>query len=117
MNQTKVKTLENDVAHVVLAQRGRMTHISVSKLSIIESDNGLSPGRLQAIIRTNAGILWIRTLGTNFGLKRNSYIFIQENAFENVVCEMVSVSYRPQCVKKSCTLWRHDMETLSAFWL
>ena len=43
-----------------------MTHICVSKLTIIGSDNGLSPGRRQAIIWTNAGILLIRTLGTNF---------------------------------------------------
>ena len=31
----------------------------------IGSDNGLSPGRRQAIIWTNAEILLIRTLGTN----------------------------------------------------
>ena len=43
-----------------------MTHICVSKLTIIGSDNGLSPGRRQAIIWTNAGILLIQTLGTNF---------------------------------------------------
>ena len=43
-----------------------MRHICVSKLTIIGSDNGLSPGRRQAIIWTNAGILLIRTLGTNF---------------------------------------------------
>ena len=36
------------------------------KLSIIGSDNGLSPGRRQAIIWTNAGILLIEPLGTNF---------------------------------------------------
>ena len=35
-------------------------------VTIIGSDNGLSPGRRQAIIRTNAGILFIRPLGTNF---------------------------------------------------
>ena len=29
---------------------------------------------------------------------RNSTIFIQENAFENVVCEIVVILYRPQCV-------------------
>ena len=29
---------------------------------------------------------------------RNSYIFIQENAFENVVREMGSILSRPQCV-------------------
>ena len=43
-----------------------MTHICVSKLNIIGSDNGLSPGRRQAIIWTNAGILLIGPLGTNF---------------------------------------------------
>ena len=43
-----------------------MTHICVGKLTIISSDNGLSPGRRQAIIWTNARILLIRILGTNF---------------------------------------------------
>ena len=43
-----------------------MTHICVSKITIIGSDNGLSPGRRQAIIRTKAGILLIGPLGTNF---------------------------------------------------
>ena len=43
-----------------------MTHIYVSKLTIIGSDNVLSPRRRQAIIRTNAGILSIGPLGTNF---------------------------------------------------
>ena len=33
---------------------------------------------------------------------RNSYIFIQENAFENVFCEMASILCRPQCVKFRC---------------
>ena len=43
-----------------------MTHICVSKLTIIGSENGLSPGRCQAIIWTNTGILLIGPLGTNF---------------------------------------------------
>ena len=30
---------------------------------------------------------------------RNWNIFIQENAFESVVCEMAAILYRPQCVK------------------
>ena len=38
----------------------------VSKLTIIGSDNGLSPGRHQAIIWTYAGISLIWTLGTKF---------------------------------------------------
>ena len=36
------------------------------KKNIIGSDNDLSPGRRQAIIWTNAGILLIGPLGTNF---------------------------------------------------
>ena len=35
------------------------------KLTIIGSNNGLSPGRHQAIIWTNAGMLLIGALGTN----------------------------------------------------
>ena len=51
---------------VPLTHWSRATHICVGELTIIGSDNGLSPGRRQAIIWTNAGILLIRTLGTNF---------------------------------------------------
>ena len=51
---------------VFLTHWGRATHICVGKLIIIGSDNGLSPGRRQAIIWTIAGILLIGTLGTNF---------------------------------------------------
>ena len=58
----------------------------VSKLTIIASDEGLSPGRRQAIIWTSAGILLFGRLGTNFSdfFYRNYNIFIQENAFESV---------------------------------
>ena len=54
--------------HIVkmLTHWGRVTHICVGKQTIIGSDNGLSPGRRQAIIWTNAGILLIGPLGTNF---------------------------------------------------
>ena len=41
----------------------------VRKLTTIGSDNGLSPGRRQAIIRTSAGILLIGPLVTNFNEK------------------------------------------------
>ena len=50
----------------ILTHWGRVTHICVSKLTIIGSDNGLSPGRHEAIIWTNAGIWLIGNLGTNF---------------------------------------------------
>ena len=50
---------------VSLTHWGRVMHICVSKLTIIGSENGLSPRRGQAIIWTNAGILLIGPLGTN----------------------------------------------------
>ena len=49
-----------------LTHWGRVTHICFSKLTIIASDNGLSPGRRQVIIWTNAEILLIGPLGINF---------------------------------------------------
>ena len=50
----------------LLTHWGRVTHICVSKLTIIGLDNGLSPGRRQAITWTNDGILFIRSSRTNF---------------------------------------------------
>ena len=55
-----------NLSFVLLTHWSRVTHIYVSKLTIIASDNGLSPGRRQAIIWTNAGILLIGPLGLNF---------------------------------------------------
>ena len=75
---------------MVLTHWGRVTHICVSKLTTIGSDNGLSPGQRQAIIWTIAGILLIGNK-LQWDFNRNSNIFIQENAFENVVCEMASI--------------------------
>ena len=41
--------------YIVSTHRGRVTHICVGNLTIIGSDNGLSPGRRQAIAWTNDG--------------------------------------------------------------
>ena len=51
---------------IIKTHWGRVTHVCVGNLAIIGSDNGLSPGRRQAIIWTDAGILLIGPLGTNF---------------------------------------------------
>ena len=50
----------------------------------------MSPGRRQAIVWTNADIV-NRTLRNKLQWNFNSNIFIQENAFENVVWEMVAI--------------------------
>ena len=68
-----------------------MTHVCVGKLTIIGSDNGLSPGRRQAIIWTNAGILLIGPLGTN------SEILIEINtfSFKKMSLKMLSGKWQP----------------------
>ena len=72
-----------------------MTHICVSKLTTTGSDNGLSPDRRQAIIWTNAGILLIQTLGTNFGeILRDIYTF----SFMKMYLKMSSVKWRSSCL-------------------
>ena len=87
-----------------LTHWGRVTHICVSILTIIGSDNGLSPGRRQAIIWTNAKILLYWTLRNKlqWNLNQNSNIFIKENAFESVVCETVAILSQPQYGKYMC---------------
>ena len=62
-----VASLNYTDEHKPLTHWGRVTHICVSKLTIMGSDNGLSPGRRQSIIWTNAGILLIEPLRTNLG--------------------------------------------------
>ena len=72
-----------------------MTHTCVGKTTIIGSDDGLSPGRRQAIIWTNAGILLFGTLGTNF-----SKILIECHScsFKKMHMKMSSGKWRPSCL-------------------
>ena len=78
-----------------LTHWGRVTHICVSRLTITGSDNGLSPGRRQAIIWTSAGILLIWPLGTNF-----SEILIEMNtfSFKKMRLKVSSAKWRPFCL-------------------
>ena len=78
-----------------LTHWGSVMHICVVKLTIIGSDNGLSPGRRQAIIWTNAGILLIGPLGTNF---IEILIGIQTFSFKKMHLKMSSAKWRPFCL-------------------
>ena len=69
-----------------------VTPICVCKLTIIGSDNGLSPGRCQAIIWTSAGILLIGPSGTNFS---EISIVIQTLSFRKMHLKMSSAKWRP----------------------
>ena len=68
-----------------------MTHICVSTLTNIGLDNGLSPDRHQAIIWTNAGILLIEPLGTNFS---------------EILIEVLKISFKKMHLKVSSAKWR-----------
>ena len=82
---------ENKTYHMILTHWGRVTHICVSKITIIGSDNGLSPDRRQAIIWTNAGILLIGPLGTNFS---EILIGIETFSFKKLHLKTSSVKWR-----------------------
>ena len=71
---------------LVLTHWGRVTNIYVGTNTNIGSDNGLSPGRRQAIIWTNSGILLIGPLGTNF---------------TEILSEIHSLSYKKMHLKMS----------------
>ena len=75
----------------VLTHWGRATHICIGKLTIIGSDNGLSPGRHQTIIWTNAGILLIGPLGTNFS---------------EILIKILIFSFKKMRLKVSSAKWR-----------
>ena len=72
------------VKNVLLTHWGQVTHICVSKLTVIGSDNGLSPDRRQAIIWINSGILLIGPSGTNFGEISIEIFSFKKYAFQNV---------------------------------
>ena len=88
--------------HVHLQQyiEAELRKYALVNWATIGSDNGLSPGRRQAIIWTNAGILLIGPLWTNLGeilieIIYFLYIFIHVNAFKNVVWEMAVILSLP----------------------
>ena len=87
--------LNSHALKISLTHWGRATHISVSKLTIIGSDNGLSPGRCQAIIWTSAGILLIGPLGTNLN---EILIEILTFSFKKMRLKVSSAKRRPFCL-------------------
>ena len=83
-----------------LTHWGRVTHICVNKLTIISSDNGLSPSHY--LNQCWEIVVWTTRNLLKWNPNRNPYIFIQENAFENVVWEMAAILSRPQYVNGRC---------------
>ena len=86
-----------------------MMHICIGNLTIIDSDNGLSPLRRQAIIWSNAGILLIGPLGTNF---REILMGIQSFSFNKMHLKMTFAKWRPFCLSAlmcyNFNIWNHS---------
>ena len=80
---------------MVLTHWGRVTHICVGNLTIIGSYNGLSPWRRQAIIWTNARIILIGPLATNFS---EILVEIQIFSFKITHLKMSSGKRRQFCL-------------------
>ena len=80
---------------------GRVTHICVGKLTIIGSYNGLSPGRRQAIIWTNAGILLIGSWTTK---PKEILIAIHIFSFKKMHLKMSSGKWQPCCLGLSALM-------------
>ena len=79
---------------LILTHWSRVTRICISKIAIIGSNSDLSPERRQAIIWTNAGILLIGSLGTNFG-----EILIEIYTFSVTKMPLkMSGKWRPFCI-------------------
>ena len=100
-----------------LTHWGRVTHICVGNLTIIGSDNGLPPGRRQAITWTKCWniVNWIPRNKYQWHFNRNSYNFIQENAFENVVCEMASICLGLNLLKHVNTVLHQAVDIIIEF--
>ena len=88
-----------------LTHWGRVTHICVVNLTIIGPNNDLSPGRHQAIIWTNTGILSIGPWGTNFS---EILVVIHTFPFKKIHLKMPSGKSRPCLSRPQCakTQWR-----------
>ena len=74
---------------------GRVKYIFIGNLTIIGSDNGLLPGRHQAIIWTNARILLTRSLRTNFS---EIVIITHICSSMKIYLKMSSGKWRPFCL-------------------
>ena len=89
---------DDDACRYYLTHWGWVTLICVSKITIIGSDNGLSPGRRQAIIWTSVGILLIGPLGTNFS---EILIEIYTFSFKKRHLEMSPGKWQPFCLGRN----------------
>ena len=106
--------IHGDKATALLTHWGQVTHIYVSKLTSVGSDNSLSPGRCQAIIWANAGILLIGPLRTNFS---ENLIKIHLFSFKKMHLKMSSGKWHPFCLGLNVLMaWCHTWSKSTLQW-
>ena len=88
------------------------TYLCIGNLTIIGSDNGLSPGWCQANIWTNAGILLIGPLGTHFS---EILIEIYTFSFKKMHFKQSFVKWQPFCLWLN-VLMKHVLISLINMW-
>ena len=105
----RAQTTERSLYGTHISLRPRDAYVSVGKVNISCSDNGLSPDLHQAIVWSTADLFvvdWIAVVKLQWHLSKHLKHFIQENTFENVVCEMaaicVSLNVLTHCVCQQC---------------
>ena len=116
------RLFQNDAAcNGLFVEAGWRIYASLKWVNV-GSGNCLSPVRRQAITWTNDYLLSIRPIGKKFSdfVYRNSNIFIDEIAFDNVVCQsgghLVSASmcYHHQCTFRTPLAMAQSVELVCA---
>ena len=97
--------LKEPKAYMFLTYWGQDTYMCISTLTIVVSGDGFLPSRCQVIIRTNAGILLIGPIGTNF-----NEILIENHtsSFKTINLNMTSGKWHPFCLN---VLRQHQAKT------
>ena len=85
---------------ILITHWGRVTHLCVGNLTINGSDTGLSPAPSHYLNQCWNIVNWTPGNKLQWNLNRNLYIFIQENALENIVWKIAAILSRPQCDNK-----------------
>ena len=108
---------------VIMRQRGYPQNAGVLVV-LVGSDNGLSLGWHQVIIWTNAGLLLIGPLGTNFSeilieiytfsfKKRDLKMLSEKNGSHFLSAWMCLQKLYCRSIPMEMSWWRHQMETFS----
>ena len=115
-----IHAVQSTAPHGLFTHWGQVMYICVGKLTNNGSDNGLSPGRRQAIIWTKAGISLIGPLGTNFS---EILIRIQTFSFRKMYLKMSFAKWHTFCLGLNelnwfVLLYEHDVSAvLRASWI